>query len=216
MVSTKFQDTKGCQACWVGERESPGYAEGSGARGMTWTLATEEVSMDPKTEGSGILGEPRPPLSKAPPLQAPPKPPLSPPLPGGPSSALPATHASAVFHSLTGPGSELPAVVIGVSPGQPAKSVFFHTVRFGALSCWRGEMSAVTGRLSELQISYVCREVLQGLAYLHSQKKIHRDIKGANIPINDPGEVRLADFGISAQIGATLARRLSFIGTQYW
>uniref|UniRef100_A0A9W3GIS9 non-specific serine/threonine protein kinase n=1 Tax=Camelus bactrianus TaxID=9837 RepID=A0A9W3GIS9_CAMBA len=74
----------------------------------------------------------------------------------------------------------------------------------------------VTGPLSELQISYVCREVLQGLAYLHSQKKIHRDIKGANIPINDPGEVRLADFGISAQIGATLARRLAFIGTAYW
>ncbi|XP_045843194.1 mitogen-activated protein kinase kinase kinase kinase 1 isoform X2 [Meles meles] len=74
----------------------------------------------------------------------------------------------------------------------------------------------VTGPLSELQISYVCREVLQGLAYLHSQKKIHRDIKGANILINDAGEVRLADFGISAQIGATLARRLSFIGTPYW
>ncbi|XP_037675470.1 mitogen-activated protein kinase kinase kinase kinase 1 isoform X2 [Choloepus didactylus] len=74
----------------------------------------------------------------------------------------------------------------------------------------------VTGPLSELQISYVCREVLQGLAYLHLQKKIHRDIKGANILINDSGEVRLADFGISAQIGATLARRLSFIGTPYW
>ncbi|XP_063108776.1 mitogen-activated protein kinase kinase kinase kinase 1 isoform X3 [Cavia porcellus] len=74
----------------------------------------------------------------------------------------------------------------------------------------------VTGSLSELQISYVCREVLQGLAYLHSQKKIHRDIKGANILINDAGEVKLADFGISAQIGATLARRLSFIGTPYW
>ncbi|KAF5926400.1 hypothetical protein HPG69_015598 [Diceros bicornis minor] len=58
----------------------------------------------------------------------------------------------------------------------------------------------VTGSLSELQISYVCREVLQG----------------ANILINDSGEVRLADFGISAQIGATLARRLSFIGTPYW
>lgn len=74
----------------------------------------------------------------------------------------------------------------------------------------------VTGSLSELQISYVCREVLQGLAYLHSQKKIHRDIKGANILINDSGEVKMADFGISAQIGATLARRLSFIGTPYW
>ncbi|XP_039626885.1 mitogen-activated protein kinase kinase kinase kinase 5-like [Polypterus senegalus] len=73
-----------------------------------------------------------------------------------------------------------------------------------------------TGPLSEQQIAYVSREMLQGLEYLHSQGKIHRDIKGANILINDAGQVKLADFGISAQITATLARRMSFIGTPYW
>lgn len=46
-----------------------------------------------------------------------------------------------VFALLTAPGSDLPAVCIGVSPGRPASSVLFHTVRFGALSCWLGEMS---------------------------------------------------------------------------
>ncbi|XP_052523392.1 mitogen-activated protein kinase kinase kinase kinase 1-like, partial [Tympanuchus pallidicinctus] len=51
----------------------------------------------------------------------------------------------------------------------------------------------VTGPLSEPQIAYVCRETLEGLSYLHCQGKIHRDIKGANILINDSGEVKLGE-----------------------
>lgn len=74
----------------------------------------------------------------------------------------------------------------------------------------------VTGPLNEQQISYMCKETLKGLEYLHSKNKMHRDIKGANILLTESGDVKLADFGVSAQITATINKRRSFIGTPYW
>uniref|UniRef100_A0A3P8RBK9 Mitogen-activated protein kinase kinase kinase kinase n=1 Tax=Astatotilapia calliptera TaxID=8154 RepID=A0A3P8RBK9_ASTCA len=68
----------------------------------------------------------------------------------------------------------------------------------------------VTGPLSESQIAYMSRETLQGLYYLHNKGKMHRDIK---VSLEKKA---VADFGVSAQITATLAKRKSFIGTPYW
>uniref|UniRef100_A0A8B9RFD5 Mitogen-activated protein kinase kinase kinase kinase n=1 Tax=Astyanax mexicanus TaxID=7994 RepID=A0A8B9RFD5_ASTMX len=74
----------------------------------------------------------------------------------------------------------------------------------------------VTGPLKEKQIAYICRETLQGLNHLHETGKIHRDIKGANILLTERGDVKLADFGVAAEISASVAKRKSFIGTPYW
>ncbi|XP_076003986.1 STE20-like serine/threonine-protein kinase [Genypterus blacodes] len=70
--------------------------------------------------------------------------------------------------------------------------------------------------LTEPQIRVVCKQTLQALIYLHDNKIIHRDLKAGNILITLGGDVKLADFGVSAKNTKTLQRRDSFIGTPYW
>uniref|UniRef100_A0AC35TNR6 Protein kinase domain-containing protein n=1 Tax=Rhabditophanes sp. KR3021 TaxID=114890 RepID=A0AC35TNR6_9BILA len=70
--------------------------------------------------------------------------------------------------------------------------------------------------LREEWISYICKEILRGLHHLHNSKVIHRDIKGQNVLLTDNAEVKLVDFGVSAQLDRTVGRRNTFIGTPYW
>jgi len=72
--------------------------------------------------------------------------------------------------------------------------------------------------LNEPQIAAAVAGALNGLSYLHSctPTLIHRDVKAGNLLLSETGLVKLADFGVAAQVGSTLSRRGTVIGTPFW
>ena len=75
---------------------------------------------------------------------------------------------------------------------------------------------SVKHAMRESYIAYVCKEMAQGLAFLHKSFRLHRDIKSDNVLVNFDGQVKLADFGFAVNLTTEESKRTSVVGTPYW
>lgn len=88
---------------------------------------------------------------------------------------------------------------LGSNSDESHLNIFLEYVAGGSVAT----MLVNYGSLGEALISNFVRQILTGLAYLHSKDIIHRDIKGANILVDNHGSVKISDFGISKRVEAS-------------
>lgn len=91
-----------------------------------------------------------------------------------------------------------------------AISIVLEYMDGGSLGDFLGKVHTIP----EPYLAAICKQVLEGLIYLHHEKHIiHRDLKPSNILINHRGEVKISDFGVSVVLASSYSQRDTFTGT---
>ncbi|WOK92985.1 mitogen-activated protein kinase kinase kinase NPK1-like [Canna indica] len=104
---------------------------------------------------------------------------------------------------------------LGTAREEETLNILLEFVPGGSISSLLGKF----GSFPEAVIRMYTKQLLQGLEYLHQNGIIHRDIKGANILVDNKGCIKLADFGASKQVAklaTTMNAAKSMKGTPYW
>ncbi|KAH3766269.1 protein serine/threonine kinase [Pelomyxa schiedti] len=93
---------------------------------------------------------------------------------------------------------------------------FWIIMEFCGAGSLRAIMKTCRRNLVEKEIARAVNHILHGLHYLHSIRKLHRDIKASNVLVDDKGICKLSDFGVSGQLTDAHCRRHTMIGTPFW